>query len=344
MPSLPRLVRMAAVITGAWMLIGGLTMLSVEARVQIWGAPREQFAPETFIVMFAWALLTPFALFLAERLAPVVATILVAVAGMAVTMAGAWAAGGMQLEPRPVLVLACEILGANVIFAAFIAGVAVYARVQRQSLERQARAERLEAQLADARLRRLRADLQPHFLFNTLNAVAALVHVDADAAGASIRKLIDLLRHSTDTAQRAVVPLREEIEFAQRYLDLHRLRFGDRMHTSFDVAEAHLLDVAVPPLILQPILENAITHGLRRRHGEGSIRVRVRESSDRCMSIEVQDDGPGCDPRKVVREDGIGIPHTRARLEAMYQRRDVLRFRAERDAFVTEIRVPLEAR
>ncbi|HYC93893.1 MAG TPA: histidine kinase [Thermoanaerobaculia bacterium] len=347
-PPIVKPASMALLIVAAWLVVGGMTTTHVVLLQRIYGITIRQEPAETFIAIFAWALLTPFALFAAERLparprgAPAMAAVAVALSGCTVTILSSWMTGGMNLQMREILVVACSIFGSSFLFALFIVGLAVHGRVRRQALERRERAERLESQLAEARLRRLRADLQPHFLFNTLNALATLVHVDAHAADAAIGKLIELLRHSTEAAHRSMVPLREELDFAERYLDLHKVRFGERLRSSVEVSDPRLLDVAVPSLILQPIVENAVLHGLRQAGG-GSIRVKVFAVQERLLCIAVHDDGPGCDPEAMAGRAGIGIPNTRARLEALYDRSDVLRFRSEGGEFITEIRVPLEA-
>ncbi|HET7436204.1 MAG TPA: histidine kinase, partial [Thermoanaerobaculia bacterium] len=289
----------------------------------------------------------PFAMFIAERLPlrrafllTTATVVLVALLGCGVTVLSSWLADGMSLRPGEVMLVSLNISASQFIFAAFIVGVTAYQRLRREAMERQTRAEQLGSQLADARLRRLRSDLQPHFLFNTLNAVATLVHVDARAAEATIGKLIDLLKRSTDTTERTVVPLREELDFAARYLDLQKVRFGDRLQASIDVADARLLDVGVPPLILQPIIENSVMHGLKQREGCGSIRVNAF-AADGLLRIDVRDDGPGYDPAVPQRRNSIGIPNTRERLQTLYARPDALRFRAEAGAFITEIRIPL---
>ena len=347
-PPIVKPASMALLIVAAWLLVGAISTMHVALVEKIYGVTIPQEPAEAFIVFFAWALLTPFALFAAERLparprgAAALAIVAVALSGCTATILSSWLAGGMTLRLREVLLVGCSIFGSSLLFALLMVGLAVHGRVRRQALERRERAERLESQLAEARLRRLRADLQPHFLFNTLNALATLVHVDPHAADAAIGKLIELLRHSTDAAHRPMVPLREELDFAERYLDLHKVRFGERLRSSVEVADPRLLDAAVPSLILQPIVENAVLHGLRQAGG-GSIRVKVFAARERLLCIAVHDDGPGCDPEAVTGRAGIGIPNTRARLESLYDRPDVLRFRSEDGEFITEIRVPLEA-
>ena len=179
--------------------------------------------------------------------------------------------------------------------------------------ERLRESAELEAQLADARLDALRAQINPHFLFNTLNAIAALVERDPAGVRRMIARLGELLRHTIDSRGAAVVPLSEEIEFLRRYIEIMEIRFQGRLRVGMKI-DPETLDLRVPSLILQPIVENALEHGASRAVGEGVIEIASRRNGDRLI-VTVRDNGPG------VREEGaagVGISNTRARLEQLY--------------------------
>ena len=178
--------------------------------------------------------------------------------------------------------------------------------------ERQREAIVLHAQLADARLDALRAQINPHFLFNTLNAIAALVERDPAGVRRMIARLGDLLRRTIDSKGAAKVPLAEELDFLKQYIEIMEIRFQGRLHVETHVAP-DTLDVLVPNLVLQPIVENALEHGASRAAGEGRIEIASRRDA-RSLVLEVRDNGPG------VREGGagVGLSNTRARLEELY--------------------------
>src|SRR5205085_1316835 len=145
--------------------------------------------------------------------------------------------------------------------------------------ERQRESIALHAQLADARLDALRAQINPHFLFNTLNAIAALVERDPAGVRRMIARLGELLRHTIDSRGAAMVPLRDEIEFLQRYIEIMEIRFRGRLRVDMRLDPA-TLEVRVPSLILQPIVENALEHGASRAVGEGLIEIASRRNGD----------------------------------------------------------------
>jgi len=178
--------------------------------------------------------------------------------------------------------------------------------------ERQREAIALHAQLADARLDALRAQINPHFLFNTLNAIAALVERDPVGVRRMIARLGDLLRYTIDSRGAATVPLREELDFLQRYIDIMEIRFQGRLHTELKI-DPDTLEVPVPSLVLQPIVENALEHGASRAAGEGRIEISAHRDGGGLV-LSVRDNGPG------VRAEspGVGLTNTRARLAQLY--------------------------
>ncbi len=181
--------------------------------------------------------------------------------------------------------------------------------------ERELNASRLEGQLALARLQMLKAQLHPHFLFNTLNAISALMHRDVDAADRMITQLSDLLRLSIDQDDRHQVSLGCELDFLDRYLAIEKIRFRDRLAVEKDV-EPPCLQAQVPRLILQPLVENAIRHGIAMRSAAGQVTIRASCKGSR-LEIVVADDGPGLSVGRGLRE-GVGLANTRARLEQLY--------------------------
>jgi two-component system, LytTR family, sensor kinase len=193
---------------------------------------------------------------------------------------------------------------------------ASYALVyHRRNQERDLRATQLEARLAQARLQVLEMELQPHFLFNTLNTVSALVHRDPDAAERMIARLGDLLRLTLDHSAQQEVTLEQELELLQRYLEIEQTRFRDRLTVNVEVEPA-ALSARVPRLLLQPIVENAIRHGIARRSAPGRIDVGVVRRAGALM-LTVSDNGPGLRERPV--QPGIGLSNTRERLRQLYR-------------------------
>jgi signal transduction histidine kinase len=187
----------------------------------------------------------------------------------------------------------------------------------REAQERQHRSDHLESLLTEARLSALRAQLHPHFLFNTLNTVSAYVESDPTLARAMLGHLGDLLRFSLDSEGRREVSLDEEIEALDHYLAIQRARFGDRLRTRVDVPPELRL-ARVPALVLQPLVENAITHGLSELPDVGEIRVsaRVREG---WLTLTVHDNGVGLDDDwRLERDAGTGLSNTRGRLAEIY--------------------------
>jgi LytS/YehU family sensor histidine kinase len=191
------------------------------------------------------------------------------------------------------------------------------ARLARQQTE----TARLNELLTKAQLDALRHQIEPHFLFNTLNSIAGLVRENRnDDAVNMIAGLSDFLRrvleNSGQSGSSQQVPLAEELEFAQRYLDIQKVRFADRLSLSVNVP-ADLLNARVPSLILQPMVENAIKHGIAKRAQGGEVRIAAARSNGR-LTLSVYNDGPGLTPPGGSSAPGIGIANTRARLTSLY--------------------------
>jgi two-component system LytT family sensor kinase len=161
--------------------------------------------------------------------------------------------------------------------------------------------------------------VHPHFLFNTLHSISALLNRDTEAARQMIARLGDFLRLTLENSGTQEVTLQREIEFLQSYLEIEHIRFQDRMTTLVEV-EPHALDVQVPNLILQPIVENAIRHGIAPRSTPGRIEIRA-EHKNSMLRIQVRDNGPGLPVnRSAVNlfKEGLGLANTRARLQHLY--------------------------
>ena len=185
-----------------------------------------------------------------------------------------------------------------------------------RSREAALNASRLEGELARAELSVLKMQLHPHFLFNSFNAIAALMHRDVDAADRMLTGLGEMLRHTLRTSRTQEVRLREELDFIRLYLDIQQVRFGDRLTVRWH-ADDGAGDAFVPHLILQPVVENALLHGIARTVGPGSLELSARREGD-LLRMEVRDTGPGLPEDWEPRAGAFGLENTRARLAQMY--------------------------
>ena len=197
-----------------------------------------------------------------------------------------------------------------------ILAVVYLVRYTRESRERRIAAAELEATLARTQLHALQTQLQPHFLFNTLNSIVALVHEDPTKATLMIRRLSDLLRYSLSTSETPEVPLGEEVHSAKVYLEIQRIRFEERLDFAFDVAE-DTVDALVPGFLLQPLVENAVKFSLA--DGRRAARVTVGAlREDGRLRVSILDNGPGIRPEEMALSAGVGVRTTRARLLQLY--------------------------
>jgi two-component sensor histidine kinase/membrane protein implicated in regulation of membrane protease activity len=182
--------------------------------------------------------------------------------------------------------------------------------------ERERQSAELETQLREAQLSALRMQLQPHFLFNSLNAIMALVRdKDTDRAVRALSLLSDVLRVTVNAGAAHETTLSQELEFLTRYLEIERMRFGDRLRITLDVPR-DLHDALVPTFVLQPFVENSLKHGVLRDRTGNEITVRARVAAD-ALTLTVTDDGRGL-PANGAPTAGVGISNVRARLERMY--------------------------
>jgi LytS/YehU family sensor histidine kinase len=182
--------------------------------------------------------------------------------------------------------------------------------------DRELRAAQLEARLAETRLQALRMQLQPHFLFNTLHSISSLMYTDVDAAEEMVTRLGDFLRLTLESAGAAEVPLRTELEFSRRYLEIERTRFEERLQVRFAVAE-ECLSSLVPTLILQPLVENAIRHGIDRRREGGTVEVAAFRA-DGTLVLRVANDGASDAAEAEGARAPVGLANTRERLRGLY--------------------------
>ncbi len=222
---------------------------------------------------------------------------------------------------------------------AAIVGLSYALGYYRESQARALKAAQLETSLAEARLKTLEAELHPHFLFNTLHAISSLIHTQPDSADRMISRLSDLLRITFARSGAARVPLQEELEFLQKYLEIEQTRFQDRLTVKFEI-DPDTLDAEVPRLILQPLVENAIQHGVAPRSGPGTIRISSRRDGD-ALRLEVRDNGVGLTGgARAKLHGGVGLSNTRARLECLYGDTHALEFSEGGPGLTVEMRFP----
>ena len=329
-------------ILGFWSLIGILTSANylIEPRGHGPFQPLVPFAATlvTFSNAFMWCAVTPAIIWVASRL-PLERTrwptrLMLVVIGMAlaivIDLATAFVREHLFYHPSPLTpdMAAMQRLRRLWFVNDFIIFVAVLAagfarnyfwryQVRREEAVRlQAQAAQLQAQLADARLSALRMQLNPHFLFNTLHAVSALVERDPRGVRRMIARLSELLRTSLDEADEPEVPLQQELTFTERYLDVIQIRFQGHLHVDMRVDD-NVRDALVPNLILQPLIENAIKHGISKLSSGGHIEVRATREGERVL-ISVRDNGPEVDLAKPPSPHSLGLRNTRARLAALY--------------------------
>ncbi|HPV76493.1 MAG TPA: histidine kinase [Gemmatimonadaceae bacterium] len=248
-----------------------------------------------------------------------------AVVEYAALVVGFAVSGRLALVANPVLALGADGVspldeGARLFLLACAGAVATYATQWQEQLwtryaEVSRASEQLQAQLDQAQLQTLKLQLHPHFLFNTLNAITALIHRAPDRAERMVAGLSELLRISLGSAAEQEVPLSREIEVLEHYVDIQQERFQGRLVVRLDVAP-DVREALVPNLILQPLVENAIKHGIGPRAAGGTVEVAARRSNDALLLV-VRDDGVG-EPVPQLRREGVGLANSRARLTSLY--------------------------
>jgi LytS/YehU family sensor histidine kinase len=190
-------------------------------------------------------------------------------------------------------------------------------RYYRKYRERELTTSKLEARLAQSRLQVLKGQLQPHFLFNTLNAISELIYRDREAAEQMIGNLSDLLRMSFEKLEVQEIPLKQELEFLKKYLEIEQMRFHDRLLVEMNISP-DTLDACVPNMILQPLVENAIKHGIAPRSEGGKIEIAAQLVNDK-LELSVADNGIGVPLNDIENiSEGVGLSNTRRRLKHLY--------------------------
>jgi two-component system LytT family sensor kinase len=204
------------------------------------------------------------------------------------------------------------------------------------------RTARLNEELSRAQLAVLRGQMDPHFMFNTLNSIASLVYEQrGDAAVGMIVGLSEFLRRASEDSHRAQVTLREEVEYLQRYIDIQKVRFGDRLRVSIDIPD-ELLATQVPNLLLQPLVENAIKHGVSKRLSGGEIQV-AGMCRDGALRLTVYNDGPWAQEDLAVAPHGVGLGNLRTRLKILHgDRSELLLKPAEAGGVEVIVTLPLQ--
>jgi two-component sensor histidine kinase len=312
-----RSLRLWIAVTAGWTALAlffaistSLTYLST-GRAANWRLSIER----SLLEWWMWALFTPFVVWLARRhsldrrwpwravLVHLAAGTIIAIVKSGVDRAvNAWLTGFWMYWLASTVALQFSIY-CMIVAAAH--GIGYYERSRERDF--------LAARLADVRLQLLSMQLQPHFLFNTLNTIAELVHDDPDVADRMIAALSDLLRKTLELGSTQEIPLEAELQLLNRYVEIQQARFGDRLSVTI-AAGSDVRMAAVPVLLLQPLVENAIRHGLAEHVSAGRIAVGARRSGSRLV-ISVTDDGPG---PTTERNERVGLGNTRQRLEALY--------------------------
>jgi LytS/YehU family sensor histidine kinase len=204
----------------------------------------------------------------------------------------------------------------TVLFFGLFSGINFAIVFYRQAVERARAVEQARAELAQAELRALRAQINPHFLFNTLNSIASLIRENPDAAEDMTTRLAELFRYTLKGSEHDRVPLAQELAFVRGYLEIERTRFGDRLRVE-ESTEPGLDAVAVPSLLLQPVVENAVRHGVGARAEAGRVWLEARRDGEHLV-LEVRDDGPGLDAAAATSDGtGFGLHSVRERLRAL---------------------------
>jgi two-component system LytT family sensor kinase len=329
---------------GVWSLQQGTLAAILGGRVPVARANPWQL---TIISAWAWALMTPAVIWNARRIRDHVRSaprrVLVHLGSFGLLhlfdiMVYRVAADILAPSPRPLLPMLFSMVTFNALAYTTISFMTTSLDAGHALRERITREARLETQLALAQFHALRAQLHPHFLFNALNAISSLIHSDPTRADRMLSRISELLRLAIDTSARPEVALDEELEFARRYLEVERMRYGERLDVRIDVRDGmgHAL---VPNMLLQPLLENAVRHGVAPHARPGRVEVRADRAGDR-LSIVVGDTGAGFDAES---PDGVGLKATRQRLEKLYGADQRLEFASVPAGFEARVSLPFRS-
>jgi two-component system, LytTR family, sensor kinase len=302
------------IVIAVWTLLG--ILFSVQVRMESYylgGGGRMIGGGEALILSLAgwygWALLSPLVVWIARRFGTSWKKMLLHIPiGFALTTIKIVATSAILRRAGypPQSTFSVLNLPLNLLTYAAIVGVVHAVSAYRRAAE-------ARALLIEARLDVLKAQLEPHFLFNTLHSIAELMHHDIEAADRMLTRLSELLRASLDAGGRQEVRLAEELALVERYLEIERVRLGSRLRIAMDI-DPKTLDSLVPVFVLQPIVENAVRYAVAARSAGGTIKLRT-EANKGALQIDVEDDGPGFVENGTK---GIGLVNTRARLEHLY--------------------------
>lgn len=247
-----------------------------------------------------------------------------------------WSASQLVAYVPTTMNLIGAFLSVPFVYFLILLGAAAMKHAQARQQE-EIEAGRLSRQLSEARPALLQRQLHPHFFFNALQAISTLIHRDPGTADALLVRLSSLLRAMLDEASSQTLTLRTELDLTRKYVDIEQVRFGDRLRVEWRVDDS-LLDVQVPSLIVLPLVDNAIRHGLSAKVGPGRLTIGA-ESDDSTLRLTVEDDGPGA---TVPLRDGLGIGNTRERLTTIYGEQATLGIdTSPHGGFCATIRIPL---
>ena len=313
------------IIFAAWTVFGLILATQSYVQGQLGGrqAPLDRVLWHSLVNAYLWAFATVVIFWLARRV-PLERKQLLPRIGVHFFAASvlALARTALMIEilgRRPFGIVFWGSLSVNVLYYVLLLGIAHAVLYYERYREGERTAERLAAGLTEARLQALKMQLQPHFLFNTLNAISALIPVEAQPARRMVARLGDLLRISLEHEETQEVTLREELEFLEPYLEIEQARLEERLTVRMDIAP-ETLDARVPHLLLQPLVENAIRHGIAPRIEPGTVEISTSRTPDTgLLRIEVHDDGPGLDRDNGTRtRKGLGLANVQSRLEQLY--------------------------
>jgi two-component system, LytTR family, sensor kinase len=347
--------RRFAVITAAWCYFAALLTLNNYVYSKVAGHPVSWWDAANFPVMtYAfWTVLTPVILFFCERVRErhwkwwawaaahtafaICVLLIIATASIPFTAAEGDLAGVSKASWHFVSILFWQSVAWNLWMYWVIVGIFYGLDYYFGERDARIRAAQLEGQLAKAELEVLKGQLQPHFLFNTLNLISSLMHTDPASADDMIGDLGSLLRLSLKSQAAHEVSLAEEMSALELYLNIQRQRFQDTLKVDIEL-DPKTLGAKVPHLILQPLVENAFRHGISKRVGEGRLRIESR-NGDGVLRLRISDNGPGM--REEVANVGIGLANTRSRLERLYGSRAALQLENSAEGFSVELQFPL---
>ena len=320
-----------ALIFAAWAVFGLISSNQYYTQAELTGRPESwaKVLPSAQFEMFLWALATLVIFALARRfplergrMRRSVAVHLVGAAVLSLARVAVLVEASRRVEwldHRPFEIQFWRAFHQYVLYYVLLLGIAHAVLYYERYRERQRAAERLAASLTEARLQALKMQLQPHFLFNTLNAISALIPAEAKPARRMVAHLGDLLRAALEHEETQEVTLREELAFLQPYLEIEQARLEDRLTVVMQIAP-ETMDARVPHLVLQPLVENAIRHGIAPRIRPGRVEISASRGADgRFLHLEVRDDGPGADRQgQAGTRKGVGLSNIRSRLEQLY--------------------------